>query len=167
MTTLYFPVFHISDIFTDTTMNTPIFSALQSSILSVYMGGSDPLKVCRYLIQSGCNINHENRVGSTPLQMALDNQLCEVAVMFLQAGCSLRSPVWSTLDSHCKSISSDNDCPELYELFIEKLRNPPTLKDRCRELLWNTLSRSWPYRWKVRGLPLPSLIKQFLLFSDI
>ena len=156
-----------TDIFTDDTLNTSIFAGLETPLQTVYMGGSEPINACRMLIQAGCDINHENRVGNTPLQVALDKQSCDIAVMLLRADCSLNSQGWFTMDNDCFLISRDNDCPELYELFEAKLKNPVPLLNMCRLRLHTLLTHTWPYKKNIRMLPLPGLLKQFLLFDDI
>ena len=155
------------NIFTDDMLNTCLLAGLEAPLQAIYLCGSDPLNISRLIIQAGCDIDHENRLGYTCLQVALDKQMCDVALMLLAADCSINSRTWFTMENDCFLISRDNDCSELYEIFKERLKNALPLRNLCRIQIRRLLTYSWPYRKNVRQLPLPTLIKHFLLFQDI
>ncbi|CAI5795114.1 repeat and SOCS box 6 [Podarcis lilfordi] len=57
---------------------------------------------------------------------------------------------------HRKRIS------DLFTSLKKLERSPPTLKHMCRVFLWKHL-RPWPIDEKVKALPLPTLLKKYLL----
>ena len=76
------------DIDTLDTGNTPLFACLEKPILSEYINANKPvLQLVRHLVAAGCDVDHENKSGVTPLQAALDKQNCEAAMILLSADC--------------------------------------------------------------------------------
>ncbi len=80
------------DIETLDTGNTPLFACLERP-LHAAAGAADalkppaPLPLVRSLISAGCDVDHENRGGVTPLQAALDRENCDAALLLLSADC--------------------------------------------------------------------------------
>ncbi len=74
------------DVDTLDTGNTPLFACLENPGLCV-AGGKPTLELVRHLVASGCDVDHENRAGVTPLQAALDKENCDVAMLLLSADC--------------------------------------------------------------------------------
>jgi len=157
------------DIETTDLGNISLFAALEHSVVAAYLIGEDkPIqKICAALIQAGSNVDHENLAGQTPFQAALDSHQCKVALMLLESDCSLHSDCWLTAEMDVYIISLENDCPDLYVQFLNKLKNPLSLRSICRNLFRDLLTIKWPYKQQVENLPLPKPLRNYLTFDHI
>ncbi len=156
------------DIETFDTENTPIFAAIEKTLLSSYVNAQKcSRESVLHLVQAGCDVNFANKAGQTPLQAALDRQQCGVALLLLAADCSLHSEYWFTSEMDFYIISLENDCPQLYTTFMHELKNPRSLNRLCRAFLRDELASKLPYSKTISKLPLPKSVQSFLLYKDI
>ena len=146
---------------------TPIWHA-------VYTGcRQDCMPIIQLLIQENCNLDMPCRgqllfrLGCsavycyetclTPLEVALDSCLYDVAKVLILAGCQVK-------DDFRLEIANSVVPPELQQLKMI-IEGVPDLQHICRLRLRNLLGR--PLQAKIRKLPLPDRMKQYVLLEDV
>ena len=149
---------------TTDTGNTPLFAAMEMPLLQMYICPNKSVtKIVHVLIQGGSNPSHVNNFGQTPLQVALSKKLCGAALLLLAAECTVHTEWWQ---NGCNT-ENKRDFAELYPIFLQELKNPRSLKRICRCLLRSILTSLLPYTHTIECLPLPRVIKNYLLYKDL
>ena len=90
----------------------------------------------------------------SPLEVAMDSGFHDAAKMLLVAGCQIKPDL--------RLISKDV-CGDL-QWFQNVLDTPRTLHHQCRLVIRKVLGQT--IQTKVRKLPLPERVKEYLLFQD-
>ncbi|XP_071137346.1 ankyrin repeat and SOCS box protein 8-like [Mytilus edulis] len=127
------------------------------------------VQTTRLLLLNGANPNHTGLNGHTPLSTALQFSTCkEIPEMLLEAGAS----VDITLIKRCQSEKFQNLIlhPELMVLIKYCAESPQTLRTLSCLVIRNSLihsSQNIHLMKKVEQLPLPKLIKEYILLGHL
>lgn len=146
----------------------------------------DHTDAARVLIQNNIDLDAESNGCQVyiwyylPIEVALGIRNWDIVRMLLTAGCSLRSrryfreateagPLaqegmpWAQLRSEAFDyIRADKT---QFAWFKEYVTSPTTLKNSCRRCLRRVLRT--PIRQKVKELPFPSVLKDYLMMDDL
>ena len=93
----------------------------------------------------------------SPLEVALDSGYQHAAKMLVHAGCQVRSALRG--DMKCSEV------PAELTWFQNILENPPSLKHKSRLVIRRILGET--INDKVRHLPLPETLKDYVLLRDL
>lgn len=130
---------------------------------------ADCVQTTRLLLLNGANPNHVGLNGHTPISTALQFSVCrEIPEMLLEAGAS----VDVNLIKRCRSEKFQNIIlhPELMELIKYCAEGPQSLRTLTCLVIRNSLIHS-PQNThlmkKVENLPMPKLIKEYILLGHL
>ncbi len=116
-------------------------------------------KACRgkLLFRCGPDAVYCYETYMTPLEVAMDSGLYEVAKMLVLAGCLVKP------DMRCEMPVTDT--PSNLVWFRDVLETPQALQHQCRLFLRRFFGKS--VQSKVPRLPLPEKVKSYILLEDV
>ena len=150
------------------TGDSPLAAAMDLPAEVHYINPNKPItNLVWLLIKAGANVDQKNSMGQSPLQTAIGRKYNIVADMLLKADCQVQSS--DITKAYVINESLKSKCNE-DSLVIESLRaaliQPAKLSNFCRKSV-RTAIYGWPYHRAIASLPIPAVLKDFLLFKSI
>lgn len=119
----------------------------------------------------------------TPLELALGFSYFEMAKLLLLAGCKCTNPIYFENGKAAGSLTQVpwlqlreevlqfrnlplSEAKDMFNWLVTHMTNPIRLKQACRIVIRRHMTNSLPLLKHMERLPLPPLLKGYLLFQD-
>ncbi len=130
----------------------PIIEAIREQIPNI--------ELIKLLIRSGCNVNVKSQIFNVnTLEYAIMNDHKEVVEVLLKADCEMPPNIQRLKE--CQEHAS------LFDLVQQHFRTTHSLKRCCRKEVRKALGYGTNYIHRVATLHLPTILKDFLTFSEL
>ena len=145
----------------------PLGAAMDLPVQVLYINHHKSIQKTMWpLIKAGADVNQKNYAGKSLLQIAIEKRLYPVARLLLTADCHVGSAEIKIAPSPNEELGDalDKGSTIFTEILRAAMRSPKSLRNQCRQSIKASIY-CWPYQNAIASLPVPALIKDFLLLT--